>query len=523
MVDRKGFLFTVTVFLVLMYILLTISVWVKGVETSERAFAEFYKESTVELAIEQITPAKMDNITYIIMNRNLARLNDITIDHPVLDAGPQEPETENIRAALEELLMEGAADTAYFKGSGGDIGEVENTSMKAWASNLNASLHAIGVYMSAFEVSNFEVNQSDIDKVNYSFDVTLELKDYTNTSSVSRTYEIENEIDISGLVDPALARETEMKAGEDLMVYRQFFFNKEDFGSHLQIDVDKMSASVDGGQGFLYGPLATASGGSETVPAWHEIALSSRKQYILVGNYTEIKDDVGKAVYNQFGGFILTNPLPPSISCGESEGDTFNPVVKSPLPDCEAEFGSPQTELPFIVAPGFNPETAPDCPILNIEDKYGKCVLFVNTYLPDEVKDSPERKWQTQGSGLYELEEIRDFVMCGYYTGNPDAPSYLQRLLNDSYSRKSPMGIETFVIGNYASKYSVYDLNSRLDRELLDGNISGIKIRGLPGCKNFYSCSIEGDIITGIFAASAGAITDYDMGEIKCPSGGCDK
>ncbi len=520
--DRKGFLFTVTVFLVLMYMLLTISVWVKGVETSERAFAEFYKESTVELAIEQITPAKMDNITYIIMNRNLARLNDHTIDHPVLDAGPQEAETENIRAALEELLIDGSADKAYFKGTGGDIDEPENTSMKAWASNLNASLLAIGVYMSAFEVTDFEVNQSDIDLVNYSFNIILELKDFTNTSSVSRKYEIENEIDISGLVDPALARETDEKAGEDLMVYRQFFFNKTEYPDSSYIEVDKMSPSVDGGQGFLYGPLASASGGSNAVPAWHEIVPTGRKQYILVGNYSEIYG-LGKTVYNQFGGFILTNLLPPSISCGESESDTFNPIEKSPLPNCEIGWGSPYTEKPFIVVPGFNPKSAPDCPLLNVKDEYGKCVLFVNTYLPDEVKNNPERKRQVQGSGLYELEEIRDFVMCGYYTGNPDAPSYLQRLLNDSYSRKSDLGIETFVIGNYASKYGVYDLNSRLDRELLDGNIVGIKIRGLPGCRNYHSCSVDDDTVTGIFAASAEAISDYDMDDIACPSGGCDK
>ena len=115
MMDKKGFLFTVTVFLILTYILLSISVWVKAIESSERSFSEFYKESTVELTIEQITPAKVDNVSNIIMTRNLARLDEHSIDSPLRPGGVDE--NSNIRGALFDMLVNGSAGTSYFQGS----------------------------------------------------------------------------------------------------------------------------------------------------------------------------------------------------------------------------------------------------------------------------------------------------------------------------------------------------------------------------------------------------------------------
>ena len=148
-------------------------------------------------------------------------------------------------------------------------------------------------------------------------------------------------------------------------------------------------------------------------------------------------------------------------------------------------------------------------------------MLFVNGYSQNEVSNDAEKKNQGN-SGIYDIEDIRDFVMCGYYTHNPKAPSYLQRLLDDPYSRNSTeFGIETFVIGEYANE-SIYHLNSRLDRELFDG-VDGIKIRGLPGCKDFSMCSANPPPTTGVFAASPAAIDEYGLDDIDCGEGaGCD-
>jgi hypothetical protein len=525
LLDKKGFLFTVTVFLILIYILLSVSVWVKSIEASEQSYSEFYKESTVELTIEQITPEKVDNVTYIIMNRALSRLNDHAIEHSV-DQGPPVDEGKNIREALFSLLVNGSANGSYFDGNA-DIPSEENSSLTAWKDNLNASLRAIGIFVEDFNVSEFQLNQTDIDRLDYSFDMTLRLKDYTNVSSVSRTYHVANQLDITGLVDPALARNSRDEAGDNHTVYRQFFFKKDLYPNYTDISVSRLSQSTTGGQGWVYGQLAMASGSANLVPEWNAVAPQDRASYILVGTYDQMAA-INPLNRDEFAGFILTNAPVLSGNCSghQDEDKTFNPLKYSGS-NCTVGFGGTPgslTSKPFIVAPGFNVTHAPECPVLDGSNLTRRCVLLLNSYLEPEVQANPSRKLVTAGSGLYSVESLRDFVMCGYYTHNPAAPSYLQRLMNNSYARNSTeFGIETFVVGIYANDYSVYDVNSRLDRELFNGSIDGIKIRGLPGCRNFNSCSDSP--ITGIFSVSSQTSDDYGLDQIACDNGaaGCSK
>ena len=521
MVNKKGFLFVVTVFLILTYILLSISVWVKAVEASERAYSEFYKESTVELAIEQITPAKLDNVTNIIMNRALFRLNEHSIDDQ-LKNGTGPTENEYIRRALFDILVNGSANESNFRFSTA-VPEEQNSSLTAWVDNFNASLRAIGVYVSEFEVSNFSIGQSDIDIVNYSFDMTLKLRDYSNTAAVSRTYHINNVLQISGLVDPALARESRDLIDYDHTIYRQFFFNKGDYSNSSSITTDTLD-NGEGGQSWFYGYLASASGSLAQVPVAIAVAPSQRHNYILVGNFSDIVA-LTPGIYEQFGGFIVTTPPAHPSNCSGSfnEANTFNPIKYSG-PTCDPGFnyaaGAP-TGKPFLVASGFNPTNAPECPSPDGTGANRRCALIIAKYTQSEVANDPPKKLVTGGTGIFGVEDMRDFVMCGYYTHNPDAPSYLQHLMSNSYSRNSSQfGIETFVIGEYANS-TAYDLNSRLDRELFNSSIDGIKIRGLPGCRNFVDCSDAPS--TGIFAASTWTIADYDLDDIDCNSeAGCD-
>ena len=535
MLDKRGFLFTVTIFLVLTYILLSISVWVKSVEASEQSYSEFYKESTVELAIDQITPAKLDNVTYVIMNRELSRLNDnVFMADDSVQPGPPGDENQNIREAMRELFMYGNASPDYF--TNGGIETESNSSFTAWASDLNDSLNSIGVYMDRFNVTNFNISQSGIDKVDYSFDLTLGMRDYTNTTSVSRTYHISDSVGISGFVDPALAEASKNKAGDAETIYRQFFFDENDYPSSNLISVTKLTTGVSEGQGWLYDPLVHASIAQTAIPQ------SEHQDYILVGTYNDI-NSLGPDVYDTFAGYILTTAPVLSPTCTDStthqvydsESYTFNPIIYTPEQVskdkviCVVGTGGPSTQKPFIVAPGFDPGSAPACPILDGSNARGNCMLFQNDHQINEVQGNVLLKADASSglSGLYNLEKVRDFTMCGYYTQNPDAPSYLQRLLSDPYSKKDAnLGIETFVIGNYANDSNVYGPNgngvsSRLDTELFDTSVKGIKIRGLPGCKSYDTCADNPQ--TGIFAISNTGETDYGLANIACDNGeaGC--
>ncbi|VVC03519.1 Uncharacterised protein [Candidatus Bilamarchaeum dharawalense] len=532
MLDKKGFLFTVTIFLILTYILLSISVWVKSVETSEKSFADFYKQSTIELAIEQITPQKMGNVSDLIMNRALSRLNTHAVDYEVR-VGPVGNESQNIEKAMFELAANGSAKQNYFIGAGGPISQEENSSFRSWVNNLNASLLAIGVYVSDFSIYDFHFVQDDIDLINYSFKIKLGLKDLTNTSSVSRTYTINNQLSITGLVDPALLRETKANShlGDPKAVYRMFFFNKTNYLTYSDIKVNKTSTSVRGGQGWFYGYLATAGTSTyDHIPDANTVSPELRPFYILTGTYSEITS-LPHEVYEGFGGYILTNTPGNPSNCTASgttyknENDTFNPVEYAP-PSCTIEYRTSfdviSTSKPFIVSKNFNPGSADLCPLFDGSNESRRCALFITDYTESEVASHPEYKLSNTYTGVYSVELIRDFVMCGYYTHNPQAPSYFQRLLSNSYSRNSTeFGIETFVIGIYANDTAAYDTNSRLDRQLFNNSLVAYKVRGLPGCKNLASCSDSPQ--TGIFAVSPDVQAWYDLGDITCDHGaGCD-
>jgi len=533
MLDKKGFLFTVTIFLILTYILLSISVWVKAVEASERSYSEFYKESTVELTIEQITAEKMDNITNIIMTRSLARLNDHSIDNPVKEdaADPN----KYITSALKQLATQGTADsTNFIRGTG--IPAVPNdASLNSWAGDLNKSLQAIGLYVSEYSVSGMQINQTAVNIINYSFDIKLSLKDTAGTSAIARTYHISNAVDVTGLVDPALARESKAKTrNESETIYRQFFFNTDDYSTESDVNsnaVQKLSQPATAGQGWLYAPIVVVPQSAEDpengVLYAGALQPEDRRSYILVGSYNDI---INYPNYGGFAGYILTSTPSYPTECTDANGtvfknedQTFNAVKYSGDNCTEVSTSGESTDKPFIVAPGFHPADAPVCPVLT-NNKTSRCVLFIARALPREVAMNPAKKLGTP-KGIYDVEGMRDFIMCGYYTKSTSAPSYLQRLFTDSYTHTdSTYGIETFVIGNYANDYGAYDTSSRLDRELFKpASPAAIKVRGLPGCKDWQTCSDSP--VTGIFAVSESVKNLFGLGQITCDDptyAGCD-
>ncbi|MFH1393959.1 MAG: hypothetical protein ABIH29_03690 [Candidatus Micrarchaeota archaeon] len=519
MKGKKGFLFVVTVFLILSYILLSISVWVKAIESSERIYAEFYRESTVELAIEQIAPEKVGNLSHLIMERSLYNLNEHAMADPVIAGVDDATEFDNARGAMNELLINGSADPHYFTYSTGI--SAENSSMTSWVTNLNVSLLAIGIYIDEFEIYDFTLEQSAIDRIRYTYRMRLSMRDTGGRTKVSREYFIEDELNISGLVDPAIVRGSSMVTGGDQVAYRRFYFAPGgDYREPADMQPDRISGyTVHGGMGWLYGFLVSASRASS-------IDEDKRGQYILVGDFDDL---VAADPDEAFGGYIVTSAPGVADVCGadgfENQEDAYNPVrhegaaCTDVTKDCSA---GECTVLPFIEAEGFEISDAPFCPVLGeVPERYERCALFINENPVIEVLTDYDSKLGTSGSGIFDVESMRDFLMCGYYTHSPSAPSFLQRLFLDAYDRSSTeYGIETFVIGEYAN-HDNYDRHSRLDRELFAG-LSGSAVRGMPGCKNWAHCSDEPT--TGVFTLGADAVSAYGAGDIYCEEAeGCEE
>jgi len=504
--NRKGFLFVVTVFLVLTYILLSISVWVKSIEASERSYSEFYKESNVELAMEQITSEKLDKVSSIILNRGLYVLNNHSVTHPIKRGSSDE--FQYVNAAFSQWLANGSPDASNFEY--GVAPSEYKSSLAAWAENLNGSLSSIGVYIQEFNVSKFSIYQTDIDVLNYSFNVDLRMADKSGTTSVVRTYAINNSMNISGLPDPAIARES---GGQ--IPGRRFYFQKELYADNTTLRAKTIFTgnSNSSGQGWFYGYLTNVSDAGS-------VRETERLSYIMVGTYDEI---VASPYYKNFSAFIVTSPPEHTRSCNKTDGSfggwneekTFNALEFDSDHDCEVSVNPAKGEIttyPFVVAPNFSIDSAGRCPdIANLGNESRRCALFVTAY---NNGDSPlDKKLSHSRIRIYDIEPLRDFTLCGYYIGDPNAPSYLQRLFNNSYSYNNSLGISTFLIGRYVN-ISIADSYSRLDREMFM-NISGSEVRGMPGCKDPFRCTDpERDI--GRFRLSIATLTNFGLEELGC-------
>ncbi len=511
---KRGFLFVITIFLILTYMMLSISVWVKALEASERTYSELYKESTVELVIEQLTPAKLTEISDMVMHRAVFRVNDLAKEHP-LKEGPVDDEFRYVENAVHEYLVNGSISGDNFQ----DAYEPDpegNASLGGWAATLNASLQAIGVYVNDFRIYDFTFAQEDYKTLNYSFRVDLSITDKSGTTSLTRTYDLSGKVLITGFVDPAIARESD-ETGD--MIYRQFFFYEEGDGymNKANLAPDRL-AEIDAGQGWFYGPVVSATEAGS-------VDGDLKRRYIVAGTYSEIRSIGDRGELEEFGAFIVTSPIrhrDPGSLCESTHPDEYDTFMAIDYEGtaCTANLQH-DTEIlrPFVVAPGFDVSDAQRCMDL-LGNATTRCALIIASYDPLDVYTNVERKLDkpVESTGVFGIENLRDYTLCGYYTLEEDAPSYLQRLLPDPYTRSGEeMGIETFVIGEYANP-AIYERLDRIDRKMLEGVIRSEFIRGMPGCRDYGSCSND-ETPTGRFGLNDTSIGDYDLGAIDCGAG----
>jgi hypothetical protein len=455
---------------------------VRTVEITEKRAAESFKISNLEAIVDQLTAEKMQKLAYIVTYGALVNLNEYVADHP-LKAGNEaagEWEFKYINDSIYSLVLKGTATGSNFV-DGVEMNIGEENSLKGWATKFNKSLSKIGLVLSRFSMKEFSINQTDYKTINYSFvlNITVEARD--GSASLTRAYRLNGSIDITGLIDPAILREGKKKS-HDLTIEKQFFFNEE-YKNPSSLKPERLEKEGSAGQGWFYGPLVEVKNAIAVAP-------QNRSKWILVGSYddiTNLRCSSGDNCvdYTQFGAYI------------------FNETTQAAI----------QIKKPFAVVEGFKIGDLPrstSCP-------EGKCVLF-NAREGDDT---------TKKVLLYGIEPLRDFAICGYYVNNNKAPSYFQRFFNDTYSRNSTLGIETFLIGDFiggkgTNEYgqqiiSYWDNDySRLDRELFNEK-KGERIRGMPGCKNKEMCS--GDSPVGQFRLGEDAMKDYGANDISCANG----
>lgn len=499
--NSKGFFFTIVIFLLITYILNSTAIWVKTVQESEKKFSDELRRSNLELIASQLNDREITKFSILSVQNGLFALNTQSAITPV----KQNPIDEfyYVNQAMIQLVENGSATSDNFvQGQQAPNSVASSSSFSSWFSELNTSISGLGFRIKSYKLNNFKINQSRIDNINYSFNISLIIDDRTTELSIERNYTINGTLNISGFTDPAINRL--IIPSPNVKVEKQYFFY-DDYNTPSAIAPRSILTSNEG-QGWFYGPLVSVSNANS-------IPTQNRTRYILVGDYSSIISLVGQSIdYAQFGAIILTSSptiLSNSPCSGNSnEADTLNALSFDSF--CVARVVGGSYTKPFAVAPsGFSISSMPSCPD-------GNCVIFVSSYNANQVTANPALKLNQVN--FYDIEAIRDFAVCGYYTKNPNSPSFLQRMLDSPYGRSSNnFGIETFIIGNFIGGTSVGniqavstypDSTSRVDKDVFAG-ITGFRIRGLPGCKSLESCISPSPI--GHFSLSPDAISRYNL------------
>lgn len=462
---RKAFFFIIVSLLLLTYVLSNLTLWSKAIEIQEKRISEGFKSSTLEFMLSQIKQEDVEEFSKVAASYAVYSLNNHSIKNPVKE-GDATNLYSNINKSIYSLLETGKAGTEYFVDGSLALEytdeELASYTFKGFFDKLDKTLQNSGLKLDSYSFTGFSLNQTDYTTLNFSFTLEVKASDNFNTASLSRKFQIVFELPIDGLVDPAVAREMQKEEYGSQIIEKQIFLDLDHYSIPGALWVTEGGTGF--GQGWFYGPVWEATNGA--FPSKDPLQISS---WVLKGTEAEVN---AAADHSLFGAYIITDVT----DVDDLVTDYDKPVFLSPTPQlstCEEE----------------------------------RCILFVSQYSPKEINDKP----QLGGSSAaisYDIEDLKDFVMCGYYIPDPEGPSYFQRLLDNSFERADEdLGIASFLIWNeIEAKGKLSDL-SRLDYEFFNGD-NGKIIRGMPGCKYTAICSQEG-AYTGQFKLSDSALEKY--------------
>ncbi|MEM4194726.1 MAG: hypothetical protein QXY05_00285 [Candidatus Anstonellales archaeon] len=509
---KKGFFFVLGIFILLVYVAMSLQAYTRAIDESGKGYEETIKIATYDIVLAQLSNETMNEIVDIYSYYAIYKMINHTAEEPI-KAGEKD-ELEHFREVFRELVQSGESKRGHFAGSAllYDEEEKGDYTFDGLGAKLKESLEKTGMKLEAFNVSYVNISQTEYNKLNVEAVILLNISG--KGARLDKVYRIHRTLEIEGMDDPMVLRWLR-KHGFD-NASRQIWF------APYPPQNPKILTYATHGQGWFYGPLVSARKANKT----EEVNETERWKYIVVGDYSDFELLEDQGILDEFGGYVLTNSIDTQAS-GDCPGKynemyVFNAVLYDHKGGCKAKINSNyiKTDKPFAVAPDFYIEMADT----DGDGKYA--VLFVNQHTPEEVEESGgEGKVNEHGKGLvYDIEMLRDEVICGYYFPAYEAPSFLQRFLENAENRTSEYGIEGFVVGEvYGGElYSKARNWSRIDWEFIK-EMEGIKVRGMPGCKSFEMCS--GHTPIGNFALTEESLGEYNMDEIACNDGraGCEK
>jgi hypothetical protein len=433
----KAYIYTIFIFVLLILSIIIYYIRSETVNNFKITYNEFYRSNAINTVIEFVDQKTIQNI---IKTSTIYSLFDLT--HRRTPVGNT---VDDVKREIRNLV------------------ENHNTfGFNQWVQKLKNTSSEKGVLLNII-LKNYNINQIYYTILEVYYEVYYEVYDIYNKTGKNGTIEGNFTIDITGFPDPLAIR----------LLYN---YN----GSVNAIVVNSNPSirelySSGFGQGWAYG---TFNG--------------SNDPHILVATISEAVSN-----QNNYDAFIITDVNYSTIkTCNHSQANDFIGYI----PPDHSEFGIPnaikRTEycvrwdcieinstlycycvqyecITTIENPLSKPWIAGNN-LSGINELGEGAVLFIT----NGTLDDPTTK--TRGGYVYDIEDLRDFVNCGYYFMlRNHAPSYLARFT--SSLPKDQYGIDILLIED--------EYNSSGSSLASEWGSQGKIIRGLAGCKLENNCT----------------------------------
>ncbi|VVB73384.1 Uncharacterised protein [uncultured archaeon] len=271
--SRKGFIFTLLVLVIIVFMIVEISIYFRTYELRQESEPNKIRSQVISEAASQFTLRKLTETIGVPVYAALYSLNNDS-------ASGFPPQYDNLT---------GIAWAMVWNGTRPDLGGIQKvpqeSTLSFWDSRMRQTVDSMGMALST-EYSNISLAQSDPWTVQLNFTMSFSLTDPVSTARIASEVPMSINTSIVGFEDPLLSRSLQVKRSI-IPVSSQ--------------PLARVAASGDKGRGWFYGQPAKVR-----VPA--DVTFnSSNKRMIMV---TEDLGSVAIQYGNIYGAVVVLGPQP---------------------------------------------------------------------------------------------------------------------------------------------------------------------------------------------------------------------
>ncbi len=450
----KAYVYTLFALLILVSAMIIIYLNAEASKNVNEFYNEMFRSQAIVFTIENLNEDFFKDSFNISLTYNLLLLTNYSVDNPFRN------EIE-FYEAVKNLTIYGRYDRL-----------ISNISVIGLIDKISQDANMRGILINVTN-ANLEIAQTDYDKLTYNYSIELLIYDIYNKTGKNVVINSNNNIfDINGMPDPLFMRYAK-RQNINLNGNYPAIFVRDNPSIYL--------ASISGfGQGWVYGRVFTDI---------REIRDNDEPN-ILMGDFAYVRQHKDNPNVH---GFIITNfeyktsrncrysnPMYTLLDGNDTEIDIFNDIRHQeeaiPIYDQNGSIIGYNYQCNLISS--IHPTNKPWIAIhnnqlpLDINDYNNKTILILTNNPTGDI-------FSKSGGSLYRIEDLRDFVNCGYYFKlSNQAPSYVQRFLQQGHNMNSTYGIDIILIED---DFIHNSLSSILSERY--SSKPGKRIRGLAGCK----------------------------------------